>query len=256
MALIGYNNVVDAVGTVLAATSSEVRMGPEQLLVPVGNASTAWQTKAGVVTASLTITAANLTAFRAFCLARTNLTSAATVRVRVGMSVGSFTYDSGTIAAGVLFGVGQIIHTLPTATSGLVAQIDISDPTNPDGLLNIPLVYAGPMQATNFTPASYQGVDVGRQDNKTRSGVVLPVFLSKGRTFGFTIDNITDNNSAWVNELTVAGAMALNVLFIPREDYVMAPSESILGLLTTNQLGFTLDTGEIRNWSGVISERL
>ena len=115
--------------------------------MPIGAASVAWQTPAGTTAAALTVTTTAAVAWRAVSLNRSNLTTGATIRVRVGSAASLTTapaYDSGVVSAGVAVGIGQALHVLPAAVSALAMRIDISDPANPDGYLNSPLAYAGP----------------------------------------------------------------------------------------------------------------
>jgi len=102
MALLGWENAIETSSTSLVASAAADGASAEQLRVPIGAASVAWQTPAGTTAAALTVTATAAVAWRAVCLGRTNLTIAATIRVRVG-SAASITsapaYDSGTVAA-------------------------------------------------------------------------------------------------------------------------------------------------------------
>ena len=153
--------------------------------MPIGAASVAWQTPAGTTAAALTVTAATAAvAWRAVSLNRTNLTTAATIRVRVSSAASLTTapaYDSGVVSAGVAVGIGQALHVMPTAVSALAMRIDISDPANPDGYLNIPLAYAGPGTECSIAYSSDAGLDVRRGDTTTRGGQIFVDALSRAR---------------------------------------------------------------------------
>ena len=147
MALLGWENAIETSSTSLVASAAADGASAELLRVPIGAASVAWQTPAGTTAAALTVTTTAAVAWRAVSLNRTNLTTAATIRVRVGSAASlttAPTYDSGTVSAGVAVGIGQALHVMPAAVSALAMRIDISDPANPDGYLNSPLAYAGP----------------------------------------------------------------------------------------------------------------
>jgi hypothetical protein len=110
--IIGYTNRVLA-GT-LTAGSSASGLGPENVQDPHGCAASGWQTVAGVLTpgggAYLRIDAGASVTWRAFLLARTNLSTAAQVRWRVSANsdLSSPTYDSGTVTAGIVSGFAQV----------------------------------------------------------------------------------------------------------------------------------------------------
>lgn len=88
-ALMGWQNGI--MSSVLRLGNAEPALGVAQLQDPNGAASIAWQTQAGVVASGMGAWLAsgnddgggNTIGFRAFLLARTNLTAAATVRWRV-----------------------------------------------------------------------------------------------------------------------------------------------------------------------------
>jgi hypothetical protein len=186
VALIGWDNaVMDAVVT-LAASSAAAGYPVEMLRIPLGAPSVAWQTAAGVTSATLTLTAATSITWRAVALARTNLTPSATIRVQVGA------YDSGTVSAGVGVGIGQALHVLPSDTAGTTMTITIADATNPDSALNIPLAYAGPMQLIPVDSSSDTGRDMRRADTTTRGGTVITEALSAARQWQFRVSLLRD----------------------------------------------------------------
>lgn len=255
MAIFGWQNAVEAAGVALSASSAAEGYGPEALRVPIGNPAVAWMTPPGVTSAALTITAPAPIDWRVVDLARTNLTSGATMRVRVG-DPGAPDYDSGDGPAGVARGVGQGLHLLPAAVPGTVLTIDIADPSNPDGRLNIPLLYAGPGDEISIAPQSDTGRDVRRADTTTRGGTVLPQALSAGRSWQITVGFARDAELAWLDGLEAAAAAGRNVLFVPRLNHARAAAEAIYGLLTAGRRGFLGPSGQYRTWSATITERL
>ncbi|MDB5415299.1 MAG: hypothetical protein JWR10_3634 [Rubritepida sp.] len=251
MALFGWENAVDAAGVSLLASAAVLGFGPELLRVPIGAPSVAWQTPVGTLAASLTITSPAPIDWRAVCLSRTNLTMAATIRVRVGA------YDSGVVAAGVAFGIGQALHVLPATVSAVTLQIDIADPTNPDGFLNVPLVFAGPAGFNALiAPATNDGLDIRTADTQTRGGTILTARLSSARGWQVTMSSVKDTDSPLLDALSASAAAGRNVLFVPRVGHARAAAESIFGLLAPGRRGFLGPVGDYRTWSATISERL
>jgi hypothetical protein len=90
-AVLAFQNHVTAAATTLTVSSAATGLDAGQLENQHGASSTAWQTAAGVTSASLTINSGSTSSkWRAFCLAGTNLTSGATVRWRTGNSEAFF----------------------------------------------------------------------------------------------------------------------------------------------------------------------
>lgn len=258
MALIGWENAVEAPGAALTASSEAVGYPVHLLAVPQGAPSVAWQTVAGVTSAHVQI-AASMPGLRAVALARTNLTSAATIRVRAG-AVATITsapaYDSGIVLAGVGRGIGQALHILPSAVNVVACRIDIADPTNPEGCLNIPLAYVGPLRDVPISPSARRQVR-GRADNaETRGGQVYDQFLSRARAWTFEAATIDDATAAWIDDLEAAAVAMRNILFVPRNDHPRAARDAVLGMLTPEALGFLTATGRNLTWSATIIERL
>jgi hypothetical protein len=257
MALLGWENAIEASSTSLAVSAAADGASAELLRVPIGAASVAWQTPAGTTTASLTVTAAAAVAFRAACLSRTNLTTGATIRVRVGSAaniISAPAYDSGTVSAGVAVGIGQALHVMSAAVSAVAMRIDISDAANPDGYLNIPLAYAGPGTEFNIAYSSNTGLDVRRGDTTTRGGQVFVDALSRARGWTLDVGHIRDAAADWLDPLEASAAQGRNILFVPRVGNARAAAESVFGILAPGRRGFLGVNG--RSWSATISERL
>jgi len=259
MALFGYENAVETPSTLLIVSSEIPGYLAANLRVPLGSSATAWQTAPGVTSASLTITAAAAVSWRAVCLARTSLTTAATMRVRVGSVANINTtpnYDSGVVSAGVAVGIGQALHLLPTATSEVAMIIDIADTANPDGLLNIPLAYAGPATETPLSPRSRREPQLRDADTTTRGGVVLAQPLSRARAWQIELGMVPDATSGWLDAMEAAAGARRNILFVPRTPHARAAAESVFGLVRSGSRGFLTATGRNLTFSASISERL
>lgn len=250
MAMIGYQNAVESAAVTLASTVTAAGYGPENLRLPLGAPSVAWQTPGGITSATLTLTATGALPWRVVCLARTNLTPSATIRVQVGA------YDSGVISAGVAVGIGQGLHILPAEVSAAEMIITVADASNPDGLINVPLLYAGPVQSVAIGPQSDTGRDIRRADTTTRGGTIITEALSAARQWQIAVPFLRDSQITWLDAVEEAGAAGSNILFIPRESNARAAAESVFGLLTPARRGFLGPTGNFRSWSATIIERL
>ncbi len=259
MALLGWENAVETAAVTLAASSEATGYTAQMLRIPMGAPSVAWQTEAGVTSAYILLTSPASVAWRAVCLTRANFTTAATIRVRVG-TVANITsapdYDSGVVSAGVAVGVGQALHILPSAVSAVACRIDIADTANPDGRLNIPLLYAGPGTEFNVSSDSKVSIEARRQDVTTRGGQVFADALSRARAWAFSIALINDSAATWLDPIEAAAAAGGNVLFVPRVGHSRASAECVFGLLAPGARGFVGASGLYRNWSATISERL
>lgn len=259
MALIGWQNAVEAAGTALSAGSEAAGYPVQMLGIPIGAPSVAWQTAAGVTSSHILIVPPAPVDWRVVALTRTNLTSAATIRVRIG-SVANITsapdYDGTVVSAGVVAGIGQALHILPGAVTAAACRIDIADASNPDGVLNIPLAYAGPATEFNISPQSQPTLEPRRQDVTTRGGQVFTDPLSRARSWGITVGFIRESAIAFLDPLEAAAASGANILFVPRQSSARASAESILGLMTSGPRGFLGPTGNFRAWSATITERL
>lgn len=142
--MLGWKNQVTA-GVLTQQTSGAAGMDPSQLQSDQGSAATAWQT-AGLG-AQLTIdSGSDTTVWRAFLLARTNLTAAATVHWRVGSADAmleaspaiSFNFANSTLgaltSAGWTFTRASIATVV--ATGGTLNSVAANQPRiNASGLL-------------------------------------------------------------------------------------------------------------------------
>ena len=253
MALIGWDNWAERGNAALGAwPGTAAGYGVEQLRVPLGNRAVAMQTAPGQTQVSLSVTLPAAALLRVICLARTNLTPAAQVQV-IGAG-GS--YFAGWQAAGVVAGVGQVVHVLPAAISVTWVQVDISDPGNPDGCLNIPLLWAGNALEFGISAESDTGVEVRRADVASRGGTVLTDALSVARQWQFRAGLLRDADLPGFAGLEAAAAAGRNILLIPRLG-APAAREALVGLLTPGRTGFIGPSGKYRSWGPhTMTERL
>lgn len=263
-ALLGYENRV-LTGT-LSAGSEQAGLTIGNLQSPHGSAAYAWRTAQGVVTnaagAWLAIdTGSTASTWRAFCLARTNLTTAAQVRWRVGTTFGGGqVYDSGTISAGIAAGVGQSIIVAPAQVTGRYVACDIDDPTNPDGFISVALAFAGPawQPAVNYSPETTQATRRGQQVVRTRSGgtYVTPLYTERAWSVAFGAITAAEFTAQAV-PADLAAADGRNVLFVPDPLSAARHADSVLGPLeTVGEFGYVTLDGARRSWRMRIAERL
>jgi hypothetical protein len=127
---------------VLTAGSAEPERPAAALADPHGGS--AWQS-AGALATWIMVDAGVPVPWRAFLLARTNLTGNATVRWTLGSTPGGAdVHDSTVLAADVAPGYGQSLHLLPAPLTARYARVTIADPANPDGFLRAGHLFAGP----------------------------------------------------------------------------------------------------------------
>lgn len=143
--LLGWINRADAA---LISTDSELDSLPASN-VQQGHVSQRWHTAAGVKSAYLLLDMGSAVACQLLGLMGTNLTSAATLRVRASDAdpdaLTSLLIDSGTLSSTAKTGYGQSYHDL-TATTARYWRIDIADATVADNL-QIGRLFLGPRWA-------------------------------------------------------------------------------------------------------------
>jgi hypothetical protein len=170
-------------------------------------------------------------------------------------------YDSGLIAAGVAPGYGQSVLVLPEPVQGQLCRLDISDPSNPDGFINVPLLYAGDAWTPdrNIGWESAPGSDAQRDEVVTRGGQEFPSLQYARRRWD--IDHkALGRNEVWpqLAEMIRSAQAGGNCLFVPDPDSVEVNREAVYGRLTAtnNSITYPYQTLERRAWRGQITERL
>lgn len=248
----------------LSASSETASLGAAQLQNDQGNAASAWQTAGGVTSAGLTVDAGVPgAAWRAFGLFRTNLTGAATVRWRVG-AVAAMTsgvvFDTGTVAAGVAAGFGQSVLVAAAAVAGRYCRLDVADPGNPDGVLNVPLIFAGPVwqPASNISAESAFGRDDSTDEVVTRGGQEYPTSRFVRRRWEIALARVRAAE-VWpfAMELDRVARLGTNVLFVPDPASADRNREAVFGRLrATSDLGHPHGVADARGWRCRVTERL
>ncbi|WP_419900658.1 hypothetical protein [Roseomonas sp. USHLN139] len=254
----GYENRFLA-GTLLV-TSESAALPAENLRSPEGSPARAWQTEDGVLSATLHLDAGASVTWRDFALAGTNLTPDATVRIRLGPT--QFTlnqHDSG-LLPGPVRGYRQVVHIAPTERTARWLRIDISDPGNPDGNLNIPLAFAGPVWQPdiNISPSSAYSPTGRTTERETQNGglLVRPEFYRRGYVLAH---DATTEAEQWlqVEEMARVAWTGQNILVIPTPDSEHMQREALFGRLQTNSdFTFPYGAADLRAWRARIDERL
>lgn len=170
------------------------------------------------------------------------------------MTTAGLALDTGRLPAGVVAGVGQSIVVAPAEIAGRYCRVDIDDPSNPDGFLNIPLAYAGPVlqPAYNFSYQSARGRDAGVAEVTTQGGQEYPRSLWQRRRFNLDLQAMLDIEVPLFDELDAFARGGGNVLLVPD---AAAPTDAVFGRLT-QPADFKWVVPTLRSWSAQITERL
>lgn len=260
--LLGWPNRVPG-GTVVAS-AEVVGLGAGQVQNDQGSPDQAWQTPIGVTEAWLRLDAGYTGYWRLFGLHRTNLGVQAQVRWRVWQGAdfadAALEYDSGYVQAGVIFGFGQHVHVAPGDVVGRAMQVDVYDPLNPDGFINVPLLYAGPawQPRRNYGFASTMGRVSGGARTVTRAGAIYPRCDWMARTWDLVLPAVA-SNEVWgrVMSLDEHARRGNNVLFVPNPSGPDLAREALFGVLDpAAPLGYGGPSREMRTWRATITERL
>ncbi len=264
---LGFTNLIDAAS--LTAGSEVAGLPATNLQDPIGSPSVAWQTLVGDLT---TADGANLVGYagytatiNGFAIARSNLSSTAQVLWRVWQSADmmddSLAYSTGWISAGVVPTIGQHVHVAPSDVIGRYFRLDIHDPLNADGFINIPLIYIGPLwvpSVVELTRESTQGHAQGGTTTTTRGGQVRISLNWVAREWNAQLQFITnsemESRALPMDRLVRYGG---NVLFIPNVESTDINRQAIFGIATpTAPFGFTVPMDDARSWAATITERL
>lgn len=176
------------------------------------------------------------------------------------IEVAARTYDSGAVSAGVVAGYGQSVIAAPAAAAGQFCRLDIDDPTNPDGFINVPLAYAGPVwQPTgNASPATVQGRDDATSEFVSRGGQEYPVSFWQRRRADVDFQSIR-NAEVWpnVDAFDQAARLGGNCLWIPDPDSADKARAAVFGRAkATADLSYYQNAPDRRAWRVRFTERL
>lgn len=259
ISLVGYNNYVTLLNTSLTATSEAANMPATNLRTNQGGPSAAWQTISGTTTASFTITPTlTYQPWRAFGLFRTNLSSTASVTIRLYTQPA--TQQLSVQCSGPTPGYQQVVYPSSSDIYADYCTITIVDANNPDGFLNIPLAYAGPM----WQPSIGMGFETtaGRDDQTdeivSRAGQEYPQNRWQRRRWNLALDGVT-NAEVWnyADKLNSVGRTGSNCLLIPNTTSTYGQREAVFGRWhSTSDITFAFGSADRRALRGSFVERL
>ena len=169
-------------------------------------------------------------------------------------------YDSGSLGAGVRAGFAQSVHVAPSAITGAACRFQVSDPSNPDGFINIPLLYAGPawQPATNIAYDSTIGRDDQTDEITSRGGAEFPSVQWTRRRWDVSMQGIR-SSELWAQamELDRFARTGRNVLFVPNPASVDVGCETVYGRAKPlSDISFPFGNADRRAWRVRITERL
>ena len=259
-AVFGWEN--HAVAGTITASASAAGLGPEQMQTPHGATSTAWTTPAGTTTAHFVVDAGGAVEWGALGLFNANLTPSATVRWRIGgdPAFAAHAYDSGTLSGTVAAGYRQSVHVLPSAVTARYLRVDLSDPTNPEGLLRVAQLYAGkarrPTRNIGFNSASAREAETPAL--VTRGGQMFPDFRFVRRSWRVDLPSLAPADVfPLIEAMQIAAQDGSNVLFIPFPAGAEIAREAVFGTVSAaTGIGWPSQTPRLRSFGFTITERL
>lgn len=239
----------------LIATAAEANLPVTNVSNDQGSPAQAWQTPAGVTTASLTIVLPVRTSLRVFGFYRTNLTSAAVV------SASLYTTPTALVGTQTMsVSNGAATGVLTAALSADFVIISITDTTNPDGFLSIPLAFAG-IAWQPLTALSYS-TTMGRDDLSdtiiTRGGQQWINMRATSRRWELALDGVRESEAfTQLDALDRASRTGSNVLVVPNISGANMAAEAAFGVLKgTADIGWPYAAADRRSWRARLTERL
>lgn len=244
----------------LTANSNEAGLSVSNLTSDQVSAAHGWQTAAGVVTS---VDGAILRCdspqsdliWRYFILVGTNLTPAA--QVTATLKNGTFGVSTLT-ATGPKAGYGQVVGVFDSDVTADFLQIEINDPTNPDGYINIGGMGCGPLwfPRTGISFDTSYDWDIQRIDRRTRGGQRFINHLYTKRRANIVAGFIRDSElHDDLGELIRIAALGVNVAFIPNARSIDIDREAIWGVLDGQTTSYQSGTIDSRRFNGTITER-
>jgi hypothetical protein len=257
--VLGINNLVKT--GALSAGSQAANMPITNLQTDAGASSMAWQTAAGVRTASAGATfriTPTRQLWRLFGLFRTNLTQGASVTFSLYQNPSALVWRQ--TVTGPSPGYFQAVAVAPDDVYADYCQVDIDDAGNPDGFINIPLAYAGPawLPMLGFTWNSTYGRDSTVDELISRGGQEYPTYLYQQRRWEAAFDAITDSELWGVaQDLDRISRYGGNILFVPDLASHTIANEAVFGRVTvTADVSYIAGFADRHAWKFRCKERL
>ena len=246
----------------VTASAEVLGLGAGNVAGDQGATSTSWQTPAGTTTAWLQVDAGASVEWGGFGLFNTNLTPAATLRWRVGDddTFAAHTYDSGTLSSTVAAGYRQSLHIPPVAQTARYLRVDIADAANPEAVLRVAQMFAGPLRRPlrNFGYETTVQRAATRDEVTTRGGQRFYELRHARRAWSLRLPAL-DAAEVWslVMEVQRAAEGGGNLLFIPAPGGTDLPREAVFGpVVDASPVSWPAPTPLRRAWSATIEERL
>lgn len=258
---IGSDNLILTAS--LGANSAAAGLGPENMATEQGSPDAAWQTAAGVVTtaggalfrADFAVLARTV---QGFAITRTNLTAAAAVTFQAWNLAGpTLVYSSGPLA-GPVPRYGQVIHVAAAPVTCDFVQVTIDDPTNPDGFLNVPLGFIGPLwnPQVGFGWDSSHGRESVSARRRTAGGQIFSDLRYRARTFDLRLTGVTAAEWPTLDALDHDARSDRNILVIPDVNTNLQTT-AVFGTLTpTAGITYPYGSADARAWAARGEERL
>lgn len=256
--LIAWANYAKAAA--ITATSAASGMSASNVSQDQGSSALAWQTAAGVTTASLTIIpTVPAQAWGAVGIFRTNLTPSASVTFSLITLPSTTVWTSGALA-GPAAGYGQVVAVPPAGTVADKLVMTIVDSTNPDGFINVPLAFGGPawLPLVSLDWSSSFGRDDNTDEVVARGGQEFPTPRWTRKRFELRLSGIKQSEF-WAKQgaLDLYSRGGSNVLVIPSIVSATMQQEAVFGRLkATADVTFPNMAGDARAWAASVAERL
>lgn len=257
---LGWINQID---TGILTSGSALSNAPiSNLLIPQG--AEPWVTSYGVITSAngayIQLDAGTSVSWRAFGLFRTNLSTSATVRYKLGSTPGGSEVLNTGALTGVVVNVNQHVYMHPSVLSARYLTIEINDSANPDNQISVGLVFAGDMLVPRF---NFDFDTARTRNNRTDraesgGGQVFTRNMWQRRAWDINWSTVDENDIFnQLDDLDRYGRMGVNVLFIP--DYEASPMrDSVFGEMS-EQSPFAFSSKGFNatyTWKANITERL
>lgn len=234
--LLAWLNKLDIAASLSAGSELDSLPGAN---VQQAHLSRKWHTAAGVKSSYLLLDMGASVLCQLLAVLGTNLTSAATLRLRASdadpAATGSLLFDTGVVSAGVKDGYGAAYKSF-TATARYW-RLDLTDNTVPDNL-QIGRVFLGPRwqpSENQLWEWSVTPLDESRLD-ESYGGQVYADVRPQRRVLQFVLD-FMDAAEMYGNAFALARAQGIvrDVLAIPEITSAYVSEQSVWGLITASQ---------------------
>lgn len=208
------NRILDAA---LVASAQSNALPVDNLRNTSGAPSMGWRCPRN--TAVLTLSMPQAGTFRAFSLHRTNLMPDVTLAVSASLA-GDVVWEGQTQGCAN----GQLLLVSPAVVQADTVIFTVTDASNTDGFLSIPLAYAGPIwqPVRNYSSESTSGRNLGSDSLTALSGTQFTENRWLQRTLKIAHQSLGDADADQIEQILRASAAGQNTLFIPVPD--AAPS--------------------------------